>query len=679
MAETIVNPKTGERLQLNEATNQWEPVPLTPIPADVTDPRNIVPSQNLSIGVPPTVERGTFANILDTITGGQSKPENLRPLPVEGGTQAGAGGRGFMRGMVPFIEPAVAALDLPFREIPGREDISAGDLFSVSLDQMKRRREKDRREFGGTAMTSEIAGTLPASLAVASIPKVTSALRTSPVLTSGKIGAGFGGVYGGSQAEDLQDVPGDVLTGAAIGGGAGLGAGFAVDRFLAPSTRAILNSFKTARGKSNEILSKFMRDIFPDTKTALTAAKEVASPETALIDVSRGTQQLGRTLSAESPRFGQRAQTFLKDRAGGAIERVNNVTNKILGTRGKNVAGTLKDLQQQRFQQFTDIIDDVYQQPVNHGKVQAFVDQIDDAIERTQGVKGFSTALKQLKRSLYKDPKMEVLKDDFETLHLARKAYGDVVNKAGGGAKPLLRQIREGFDDVFPAEYKTANSIWSDSKKVEEATLLGRKVLREDVDILTDNLARMPQAEKEGFLIGVARAIDDVIKTPQEGGKVTGTFNKPIVQERLRAVMPDENVYNEFMSRVGKENTFNLTKNAILAGSQTYEGQAAQRALEVKAAQFGEGDLKSGAIRRGVQWLTGIKNDKNVAISDDVIDALSDDLLTAGKVTPAFIDKLMKTPLRARVNEFINMSIAPASTTAATQGQEAFLRELPPE
>lgn len=647
------------------------------------DPRTVTPDPGLSIENAPLgqLEQGGFAKLLDFMSGQQSSPENLMQAPLPETDRSQAVGRGLLRGVyTPAIEPYIAAMEAMLGgKIPGREDMSPGDMFEVSLDKAKRIKERDRARYPGTTIGSEVAGTLPLSLGVSSIPKVATAIRTSPIKAGAALGGGFGALYGGTGAESLEGVPMEALKGGGIGTLTGAGVAFGMDRFIAPGTRAILDSFKTSRAKSHELISKFMRDIFPDTKTALAAAKDVASPETALVDVSRGTRQIGQTISATSPRFGQRAEQFLTDRARGAIERVNNVTNKILGTRGKNVSGTLKGLQQKRFEQFNEIINDVYAQPVDATKTQAFVAQVDDAIERTHGVKGFSTALKQLRRSLFKDPKMEVLKDDYETLHLARKAYGDVVNKAGSGAKTLLREVRDGFDDIFPPEYKTANSIWSSSKKTEEAMQLGRKVLREDVDILTDDLANMPQAEKEGFLIGVARAIDDVVKTPQEGGKVTGVFNKPIVAERLRAVMPDETTFNEFMSRVGKENTFNLTKNAILSGSATQERQAADRLFNQKAAQFGEGDLKSGAIRRGMDWLFGIKNDKTANVSDDVIDALADDLLTTGKVTPTFISKLMSTPLKDRATDFINTAMTPVVIGAAAQTGQMTLGETPPE
>ena len=686
MPRTATNPETGEKLQLNEATNQWEPAtPNLGGKIPTPDPRNVVPNPNLQIGMPPTVERGTFSKILDTLTGGQSSPENLKPLPVEGGTQTGAGGRGFVRGMIPFIEPAVAALDLPFREIPGREDISAGDLFAVSLDQMKRRREMDRRKFGGTTTGMEIAGTLPAGIAVGAIPKVATALKASPALTSGKIGAGFGAVYGGSQADDLANVPEQMLTGGAIGYGTGLGAGFAVDRFLAPSTRAILNSFKTSRAKSTEILSKFMRDIFPDTPSAQMAAKEVASPETALVDLSRGTRQLGRVLSAESPRFGQRAEKMLIDRSKATADRVMGTLHRALGTRGKSIKGTLDGEVKKQMVEGSKLYRQAFAKNVKAEGVESITNEVDELLYRFENVKGAESALKEFKKSLFRNVDGQpMIKTDVEGLHFARKGLRSKISELfrqgkgeiGAELKPLVSMI----DDIMPDDYMRAKALWTDQMSSKRALEEGRKILsNKSPEFLADDLADMSLADRNSFLIGAARAIDDKINMTTTGGKQVGFLDKKLLADRIRPIFPDEEIFNDFMARVGKENTFNLTKNAILAGSQTYEGQAAQRALGAKAAEFGEGDLKSGAIRRGVQWLTGIKNDKNVNISDDVIDALSDDLLTAGKVTPAFIDKLMKTPLRAHVQDFINMSIAPASAAAATQGQEAFLRELPPE
>lgn len=654
---TAVNPDTGERIEYDEATGQWR--------SPVQDP-------NLVAGAGPIV-RGPVANLLNTITGGQPGPltpiagaEQMGTLGDER-TRYGAAIRGASRGaFTQAVEPAAALYQSAltqaglFPEIEGTEDMPLGDRFAVTLNAMRRRRKAEEAEYPGIVLGGEIAGAvIPATVLGGS-----TLARTAPVKAGALTGGVAGGIYGAGEAESLEDVPLRSATGAGLGLLTGTGLAFTADRILSPG-------FRAASNKARSLLSRYMREIFPDEAAARAAVRQVG-PEGTLLDVSPGTQTMGRVLTEESGRFKHRAVQFMTDRSKNAINRMRKVTNNVLGTRGKSIRGTIDELMVKRNQEYDDLISQIYnkkgdnQIPVDQQKLLNFVDQIDEMIERTANTKGYTAPLRNLRMSLFKDRKMTQLKDSWQAIHDARKAYGDDVWKAGTRTRGLLTEVRDQFDDVFPDQLKQANKVWSNSMRVEEAVNKGRRVLRDDVDYTEIDLARMPLAEKEGYMVGVARAIDDVMANVQEGGKVTTTFNKPIVQQRIRAVMPDEETFKIFMDRIGQENTYNLTKNALLSGSQTHDLMRAHAAFKQRSADLGV-DIRSGAVRRGVEWLMGRKGE--AGIDPKVADDLADLLLDEGKVTPEFISTLMKTPYKEKVESFINQAIGPATILAVSAEQ----------
>ena len=652
---TAVNPETGERLEYNETTGQWGP------------PRSPMQDPNLTAGEGPLV-RGPVANLLNTMTGGQPGP--LQALPVEAGSQGEAFGRGASRGLfTQAVEPAAALYQSgltqagAFPPIPGTEDLSLGDRFTVTLNAMRRRRRAEEEAFGGTTLAGEITGSLLPAFAVGASGPVRAAMRTAPVKTGALLGMGTGGVYGAGEAESLGDVPQTSAIGAGLGLLTGAGTAFVADRVASPA-------FRTAKDKASTILSRYMRDIFPDERAAQAAARSVG-PEGTLLDISRGTQQFGQTVSAKSPRFGQRVATDLIDRSRGAAERVSQTLNKVLGTRGKTIKGTLEGTVKQQANKASTLYEKAFLESVPDDKVGNVVARIDDMSASFEGVPGISTALRQLKKSLFKTVNGEkVLKTNVKELHHARKGFADKVFDMRKSSPSLAIELRENvlpvLDDIFPDDYKMAKSMWTGKKSFEDAIAAGRKVLRTDVDVVADDLARMSQADKQGYLIGAARAIDDVVNLPQSGGKVTAQLNKPLIAERLKPLFPDDESFKVFMDRVGFENTYNLTKNAILSGSATQERQAAQRLFAERSADLGT-DIRSGAMRRGIEWLMGRKGEAGVP--DKLADDLADMLLDQGKVTPDFINELMKTPLKEQAESFINAAIGP-TTIAVTAAEQ---------
>lgn len=458
-------------------------------------------------------------------------------------------------------------------------------------------------------------------------------------------------------------MPETSASGAGLGLLTGAGTSFALDRMLAPA-------FRTAGSKAKTVLSRYMRDVFPDEQTAQAAARAVG-PEGSLIDMSRGTRQIGQTFAASSPRFAQRVETDLLNRSEGAANRIIRTVQKAWGAKGKIKGTPLESVLKDEAERAGVLYRTAFQKTVPNQKLDVFLQQIDDYAARFENIPKATPALRQLRKSLFKtsfkgNKEIKIAKQSVEELHFARKAFGDAIHdmrKTSPQIANELKPLRDAFDDVMPEEYLKANSLWSGKKSFETAVADGRKVLRTDVDIIEDDLARMSQADKKGYLIGAARAIDDMVNASQESAKKTGQLNKRLIQDRLRPLFPDDESFKVFMDRVGHENTYNLTKNAILSGSATQEREASKAIVDQIMSKEGIDLARSSYARKGIEWVMGKK--QTGALPPKLADDLADILLDKGKVTPEFINALMKTPHKAQIEQFINEVIGPASVMTA--------------
>jgi len=237
----------------------------------------------------------------------------------------------------------------------------------------------------------------------------------------------------------------------------------------------------------------------------------------------------------------------------------------------------------------------------------------------------------------------------------SRKALGDAASKAfRNGEKDkwlLLKQARDKFDEqVMPQSYKEANSIWTSETQLNDALQAGRKFLSEDPDFLKQAFDSMSQAEKEHYLIGAVRAINDKMNNVQEGGKVTTYLNKPAIKEKLGVIFPDKQALGQFMRDVERENVFTAAKNFVFGNSMTHFRQQASRLFDTIQADIP--GSKSGLVSTIIDRM---RLDQSM---DPVVKEELQNLLTTQGPTKDVIEKLMETPFRSQLPEIIK-SFAP--------------------
>ena len=151
----------------------------------------------------------------------------------------------------------------------------------------------------------------------------------------------------------------------------------------------------------------------------------------------------------------------------------------------------------------------------------------------------------------------------------------------GGALKSLHTKMLDIAQNASP-EYRAARSIWADTASAKRAMESGQKFLRQRAELTAREIERMPQADKEAYLVGVFDAVNEAIlgrTTGQDIQKVkdvTLAFQSGAAQKKIeaaiKAVTNDpvqaKAITDELMKNIGREARMMVTR-AGTKGSRT--------------------------------------------------------------------------------------------------------------
>lgn len=163
----------------------------------------------------------------------------------------------------------------------------------------------------------------------------------------------------------------------------------------------------------------------------------------------------------------------------------------------------------------------------------------------------------------------------------ARDPITGRLSPEGRAINNFLHAYTGELDNLNPT-YAQARDTFAGPSRILDAVSLGRAALSDDPEVIADSLSRMTASEKEGFTVGLARAIRDKIEaTPDGSNAVRRIFGNPAMRNRLEAAFPSPEAFRAFADQVSREGTFNATRNAVLQGSRTAPSLAEQNDLGV--------------------------------------------------------------------------------------------------
>ncbi len=212
---------------------------------------------------------------------------------------------------------------------------------------------------------------------------------------------------------------------------------------------------------------------------------------------------------------------------------------------------------------------------------------------------------------------------------LTGKIQGDLARSVNATRRELLSVV----DDLNPT-YAQARAAFAGPSGSLEALSLGRRFARGDPEILERQLSRLTPNDQAFFRAGVAQGLRDIVlRTPDGANAARRLIGNELARQRLRAVFPDDESYEQFLRQMIRETTFFDTGSRVLGGSPTARineetsqlaDPLAGAAIDVATGQPGTG-VAAGVVRR----LLGRGRQPNPAVVAEVgrmLTAQGDDL-----------------------------------------------------
>lgn len=143
-----------------------------------------------------------------------------------------------------------------------------------------------------------------------------------------------------------------------------------------------------------------------------------------------------------------------------------------------------------------------------------------------------------------------------------------------------LNDVRNSFVDYLDQanpDYAAARAAWAGPSSSLDALAMGRKALTNDAEVTASNVARMSPSDRQFFLSGVTRALQDKIAAAQDGADATRKiFGNDLIRNRIAAAFDDPEAFAQFEQQMNNEAQFAATKNAVLSNSATARRMAGQ-------------------------------------------------------------------------------------------------------
>jgi hypothetical protein len=508
------------------------------------------------------------------------------------------------------------------------EGLSAGFEKGRRAQEIIEGRARERAGTGGKV--AEVAGSI-ASGAVAKAPQALSVL--------GRIGQGikegvyFGGLtgLGESDARNVQDLGGDVVVGAGVGGAAGgvMSGALEAGRGAVKGARSVVGAAKRANmpaGKkaADQVLNNLQRDgVTPEL-----AAARMSRRGTSLINAAdENIIGLGRTAGTTQGEGKKLISAALDAQQRGSKQAVLDAAKETLGDTGAGFHATLKAKIQGRSSEAQKL----YGQAFKQGLPSRTIPQLKEIMPKIPS-EALTVAKKIAKADGREMGKLLVASTDdagelvftrmpdLQEWHYIqrglRAAKESAYKNSGGELGTVYKGLHDNLKSILKTSnptYRKAMETYADDSAMIEAIQRGRGILSaksvKDFDLIADEVADMSLGERDMFRAGLARSIfDEVNGSPSQAGDVINKlFRNDAKRGAIRAAFSDDKSFRAFeveMKRIAK----NLKSfKEIRTGSRTAPMQAERADGSAMADAFNAAtDVATG--NAGNAAITGVSS-----------------------------------------------------------------------
>lgn len=139
-----------------------------------------------------------------------------------------------------------------------------------------------------------------------------------------------------------------------------------------------------------------------------------------------------------------------------------------------------------------------------------------------------------------------------------------------GVAVDKVRQALISHLDELNPDYAAARAAWAGPSQAMDAMSMGRRALSNDPEVTAKVVKNLAPSDRDFFLNGVTRAIQDKIDgTPDGVNAVRRIFGNSAMRSKISAAFNDPQAFDAFAKQMEAEAQFAATKNAVLGNSAT--------------------------------------------------------------------------------------------------------------
>ena len=508
--------------------------------------------------------------------------------------------------------------------------------YEQNLASLQLAQEQFQQESPGTAIATEIAGSVPLmALGGAGLMRGVQALqrtapgiaqRVSPAATgvtgaaaTGAAGAGIAGAGTADPGMRMAGATGAAPIGAALGtAGAtvprAIGQIPLVQRGLEVGRQAIGMGTDFTRQADVKLLQALQRDGFSPQQVAERIRKIKESgykPETIIEFGGENTRGLADVV-AGYPGAAQAARALAEERGGGQGARVSTDFRQAF-----QVDADAIDLAEDIIRKRDAASKPLYQQAYQEGGVIA-----DPRFDRFMKIPQFQDAYARAKRIAALDgiqlPEKATDIDkvggfDLMTLDYIKRGLDDVLftgKQPGSGiGKTELAKLKERrnefvgiIDEAGPASYKQARQAFAGPTEVLEAIEQGKKFSALDARALKRQYDSLTPAEQEGFKVGVYDSIRTNINKGADGSDVLRkVWGSPEKRDQLQVFLGPE-TFEELTNQLAREKVIRQTDVRMMGGSPTQRRQLTQREFEAEEGLIPQ-MADRGMVRGGLDYI----------------------------------------------------------------------------
>jgi hypothetical protein len=485
--------------------------------------------------------------------------------------------------------------------------------YSHIRDQIRAENAAERKDSPWATAGYEVGGSLPTGILGANRMAASNMLRnSSPFKKMSTIGGTEGGIYGAGLAEELSDLPGNILKEGAIGAVTNL-----IAEPLAKHGGEMIGSgMDWLKNKWQQTPHVEAQNIIGDPELSNLSVDDIIERYGAnrehggvIADTDQAFRDMGQVkLQTMSPEAYQ-AREFLTERDLGQNARLTGISEDATGSTFGSTQGSLDEIHaatsaevKPLYEQFydrdldlEDILKDFHVNDLNAGALDApddgtIIEAVGDAVTPEMG-KTFENALKQARKnqidelsamdSGFGDPNFDPAAYELQfkrtgsvsrLLDLTKRQLDSQINVAkrkGDGERVRVLQMMKSklvdkLDAIAP-EWAQARSIYTDRHKLDEAAEIGYNIFsgRELPAKELLNQVETP-GERKMLMKGVMDAVKEQFNNAGAShDSIKKVFNKQKNIDLLKQAFNDDDKFAKFMNDINREIDFRSTKDSL--------------------------------------------------------------------------------------------------------------------